>query len=160
MGLIEFISVRLAEDEAAARKAAEVCGCHGPLPVWRFDDEATEGRILADGNPHPGLLSRLGKRWNRSYGDMFAAEHIVRHDPARVLREMEAKRAIMDLHRPSDGACSTCSGEADMDVQYDPNSGEETVSWRRTDLPAPCPTVRLLAQPYADHPDYQAEWAP
>lgn len=79
--------------------------------------------------------------------------HIARWDPARVLAEVEAKRRILDEHQPVHGydpngpVCSTC-GEPG-------NLGDETavVRW-------PCPTVRLLALPYADRAGYQAEWCP
>jgi hypothetical protein len=67
-------------------------------------------------------------------------------DPARVLADCEAKRRIVQEHpqtasirHPVTDAkiyvCATC----DSDV-------------------SPCPTLRLLALPYADHPDYQPEW--
>lgn len=61
-------------------------------------------------------------------------------DPARVLAECEAKRRIVELH-PSviDDGQTVCS--------------EEQAEW-------PCPTLRLLALPYADHPDYRDEWRP
>jgi hypothetical protein len=62
------------------------------------------------------------------------------YDPARVLAECEAKRRILDLHRSGE-VCDPCSG------------------WLGTDPAADCPTLRLLALPYADHPDYRAaEW--
>lgn len=66
-----------------------------------------------------------------------AQAHIVEHDPARVLREINAKRQLLSLH--SEGSsqlfCSHCEHEP------------------------PCPTLRLLALPYADHPGYREEWA-
>ena len=71
------------------------------------------------------------------------AGHIAAHDPARVLREIEAKRGIIAAHerRPmpkGDTAdCAHCWGAV----------------W-------PCPTLRLLALPYADKPGYQESWRP
>lgn len=66
-------------------------------------------------------------------------------DPARVLAECEAKRRIVALH---DGAheCSVyVRGEVD------------NCAWvERGDS---CSTLRLLALPYADHPDYDPSWA-
>jgi hypothetical protein len=67
---------------------------------------------------------------------MTDATHIARWDPARVLAECEAKRRIVELvlDRPirdhGDCKCESC--------------------W----------TLRLVALPYADHPDYRAEWKP
>jgi hypothetical protein len=66
------------------------------------------------------------------------AAHIARHDPARVLAECEAKRRIVGEHREqAGGGCCVCSRH-----EY------------------PCPTLRYLALPYADHPDYREEWKP
>jgi hypothetical protein len=64
--------------------------------------------------------------------------HIVRHDPARVLREVEAKRALL-------AAATSYSPE----LEYGDN-GE----WA-FDL-----AVRLLASVWSDHPDYLPEWSP
>lgn len=80
-------------------------------------------------------------------------DHIARHDPVRMLADVDAKRRILDLHAPVNGydpngpVCSTC-GEPG-------NLGDETavVRW-------PCPTVRLVVLPYADRAGYQAEWRP
>jgi hypothetical protein len=53
---------------------------------------------------------------------------------ARVLAEVEAKRRMMELHDHCD-------------------------DWAYGD-PSTCPELRLLALPYADHPDYREEWRP
>jgi hypothetical protein len=68
----------------------------------------------------------------------WAAEivtHIARHDPARVLAQVEAKRRLLDLH---DGWHSCGIWECDGD----------------------CPTVRLLALPYAGRDGYDETWRP
>ena len=83
--------------------------------------------------------------------------HIARHDPARALREVAAKRAILAAHGPdpidkfggiAKPRCLVCLAGRD---------GYEELwvadSW-------PCLTLRLLAAVYSDHPDYQQEWAP
>jgi len=61
--------------------------------------------------------------------------HIVRHDPTRVLAECEAKRRIVEHHTQSEWG-----------HEHDPDS--------------PCHTLRLLALPYVDHPDWREEWKP
>jgi hypothetical protein len=74
------------------------------------------------------------------------AAHVRRHDPARVLAECEAKRRIVEEHPQTASirhpvtdnkiyVCATCDSEA-----------------------TPCPTLRLLALPYADHPEFKPEW--
>ena len=64
----------------------------------------------------------------------------------RQLAECEAKRRIVERHRgfgfdeewAPEGYCGECEGT----------------------LSSPCATLRLLALPYADHPDYREEWRP
>jgi hypothetical protein len=69
---------------------------------------------------------------------------MARWDPARVLAEVDAKRRILTAHTAMmPGWCTTC----DVPGDYRGNlSG--------------CETLRLLAMPYADHPDYRPEWTP
>lgn len=62
--------------------------------------------------------------------------------PSRVLAECEAKRRIVDAHLNGDAWCDHCSGGEHMG---NPNA---------------CPTLRLLALPYADHPGYDEKWKP
>ena len=75
----------------------------------------------------------------------------------RVLAECEAKRRIIALHQPSGGpnyrgteCCARCTagGEYPADDGY-----TDEQNW-------PCPTLRALALPYAEHPDYREEWRP
>lgn len=140
--LVAFLNACLDEDGQAARKAAALCGCHPEAPSWSFGDESTDGRILVVDDPHPGVRRKLGRRWNGSYEGLFMAEHIVRHDPARVLREIEAKRQMVKMH-----------GQAHECVSYDWVSKEiNTCMW--IDADEACTTLRLLALPYSDRPGY------
>ena len=66
-------------------------------------------------------------------------EHIARQDPARVLADVDAKRRILDEHEPGSDPCDA-----------------HDASLRTIE----CDTIRLLALPYADHPDYREEWRP
>jgi hypothetical protein len=61
--------------------------------------------------------------------------------PERLVAEVEAKRRILAEHALNGWVCDTCD-----------NGEVEQVF--------PCPTLRLLALPYADHPDYREEWRP
>jgi hypothetical protein len=70
--------------------------------------------------------------------------------PARVLREIDARRRIMDCHESwvagnGDTICGRC--------------GREHIEGRPGGH-FPCQTLRLLALPYADHPGYREEWKP
>jgi len=64
--------------------------------------------------------------------------HIVRWSPARVLAECKAKRRL--LERASPEARTTAQLVAVAALADD--------------------ALRLLALPYADHPDYREEWRP
>lgn len=92
-----WITRQIDEAERLARRAAELCGCHPPAPSWSFrdGDEPTDGRILVVDEPHRTLKRKIGRRWNRSYEGLFMAEHIVRHDPAAVLRRCTADRSML-----------------------------------------------------------------
>jgi len=76
-----------------------------------------------------------GAEWPDAAGEVRTAElaHARRHDPARVLRDVDAARRIIDW------AIDFMEGD------YAP--------WNETCL-------ELLALSYADHPDYRAEWVP
>lgn len=70
------------------------------------------------------------------------ALHVALHDPARVLREIEAKRRILARH-----ALSPAVGDPELpwddrdDCQFDGD-------------PWPCDDLLDLASPYADHADF------
>lgn len=80
-----------------------------------------------------------------------AAGHIAEWSPHRVLREIEAKRQVLDEHQDvNDGSCGTC---VDGQWGYPTHGGSSPQRY-------PCRTLRLLALPYADRPDYREEWRP
>lgn len=79
---------------------------------------------------------------------------VARHDPVRVLAEVAAKRAILDLHATAQTArgreerqpywsCPTCDPYPPMDAPS----------------PGSCATLRLLVQPYAGHPEFHPSWS-
>lgn len=136
--ITDFLLARIAEDEAAAR-AAEASA------VSPWTDERDEDVIDAGGS---SLMD---------YADLRRGTpaHIARHDPARVLAECAALRAVVELHRPwATGypeitACFSCGPMFDEKFRAEAY-GE---GW-------PCLTLRALAAVYADHPDYREEWRP
>jgi hypothetical protein len=90
------------------------------------------------------------------------SEHVARHDPARVLAEVDAKRRIIDLHHPDKHLenwywdtrkCAECGHRWH---QMTPPGTPPTVIGPATG----CPTLRLLALPHAGHPDCREEWKP
>jgi len=127
LSLTAFLAARLDEDEAAARAAS------APSP-WKAAEHEADSWIVTDATSEPLI-------YDEGTPDLLEAAHIARHDPARVLREVAAKRAILAEHQEaaSGGYCELC--------YYGYGGG----SW-------PCPTVRALASVYSDHPDYREEW--
>lgn len=117
--MVTFLRARLDEDEAVAKTAAEVAG-----PVWVPVEEEF-------GTFHPMGLEEKVSRW--AYDSEEKATHIARHDPARVLRDVESKRQIMELM------------EGDLRDEYPWSAGQ---------------VLAYLALPYSDHPDYRQDWKP
>lgn len=138
MTIVEFLTARLDEEEASAQAVVDIGGLGDweDLPVAELDGR----RALTGGSFIFAVMDPVPE-------GPACADHIARHDPARVLRETTAKRAILALHEPNGDYCSTClESESDLyGAEY-----EE----------APCLNVRHLAAVYSDHPDYDPEWSP
>lgn len=83
--------------------------------------------------------------------DPAAAALFARHDPARVLAEVEAKRRVLDL--------ATLAAQHEVQDVDGPISRLEKALARVT-APELEKVVRLLAVPYADRPGYLEEWHP
>ncbi|HEY9367551.1 DUF6221 family protein [Streptomyces sp.] len=126
MTLVEFLTARLDEDEQAARE----CGgapWSAPIPgMVHVDAKAIADNKLAWGQL--GYVATVEREHDR--------QHIARHDPARVLREVEAKRRIIE-------ECEPGFNPPNAQAKYT----AETV-------------LQCLALPYADHPDYDEDWRP
>ena len=116
--LTDFLLARIEEDEAVARVAAD--GGDGRWSVnGRYKDDARidgYGIIIYDEGGHT----------------VEQAQYIARHDPARILDECAAKRAIVErysyLYHYGDGG----------GLAFD---------------------LRALASVYAAHEDYRDQWA-
>lgn len=78
----------------------------------------------------------------------FAYQHIVRHDPARALREAEAGRRLIKRYELA--ASATAAGSV-VSFIHGQNSG-----YAEACLDA----VRDAASVWSDHPDYDSSWAP
>ena len=134
--LAAFTSARLSEDEAAAAAASD-----GPWDAWR-GRPGLGLRQLEHGVALPG--QEAGSLASIATASWMDAEHIARHDPARALREVAAKRAILARHAPMGGVLNLC---------------EQCVGDRSSER-WPCEDVRAIAATWSDHPGYRAEWAP
>lgn len=121
MTVVEFLEARITEDEALANIAAsELAGTE-----WHaYSDETT---VLASGVP-------VAETETPEY-----APHIARHDPARVLAECKAKRAILADRKRIDRSA---------------NPDEWSMGYSDANYGA----IQALAAVYKDHPDYDAGW--
>ncbi len=123
--ITEFIAARLDEDEATARAAHDLMD-----EPWKVYPEGPEeenysgGYRVSNGGTIAGWVEEA------------KAVHIARHDPARVLREVEAKRAILE----------------NSIIVMDKYAGGMYLDFVRE-------TLRHLAAAYSDHPDYNPEWS-
>ena len=127
--LVDFLRARLDDDEQTAREAAKIDG-----DQWSVAGPSSNDPDRVEGNTGWGAVGY----------DMVepVVHHVARHDPARVLREVAAKRAILERYAVSvKEAELSAGGWADG---YD----------RALEL-----CVRSVAAVYADHPAYRAEWA-
>jgi Family of unknown function (DUF6221) len=147
--LVAFLTARLDEDEAAAKAA---------------------GGFLDSGSPGELAANLQHFRWRGSPIAEAAIAHVAEHRPARVLREIDAKRNILAEH-PVDAellawslkAAEVVAGRAaplswcmrcytPLPDSRDDEDQYEHVDW-------PCPTLRALAAVWSGHPDYDPEWA-
>lgn len=139
--LAAFLHARLDEDEAIARRPRGQA-----FASWnRSWDTAPQRDLAVDGERVAALPLDLD-------------EHIARHDPARVLADVAARRRIIAAHplvpardvwgqETGGTSCGTCDAEPDLMLGG--------IEQPRTDG---CVTLRALAAPYAGHPDYDERW--
>ncbi len=136
--LMAFLRARLDEDERIAQavlgapwvRREDVAGVHA--------DDATadrpKGSAVADCRRVPGGYEH----------GVALAEHIVRHQPSRVLADVAARRAILNLYE-----------EPEASAALPDSANRFTSSIQRHVMGEVLPH---LALPYASHPDYREEW--
>ena len=147
MTLTEFLLARIAEDEVVALAASD--------SPWR-----TEGSKYVSG---AYIISRGGGSVSHATEVTTPdAEHIVRHDPARVLAECEAKRRIVELHAPviPVSPFSKCGHPGCDQSHSEKRLPPACPTCPTSDVDGACETLYTLAIPYVDHPDYRDEWKP
>ena len=185
-GIVDFLLARLAEDEAAARATTPVPGGHwvatrskhadddAPVEIVTGQHRYGEDFFLDDPEGYRGAERIVVTADCGQDGAKDNLFHIARHDPARVLAEVQAKRRIVELHKPTEeivewfdapetGRAAVCpSCHPAEPTPWDPpvGAGIRPAGFIAAYVLAPCPTLCLLALPYADHPDYRPEWRP
>jgi uncharacterized protein DUF6221 len=120
MTLVEFLEARLAEDELSASAAIDTSPDWHVLYSYR-DIKDAEGGFIVQADSHRPTTGQ--------------AAHIARHDPARALRECEAKRLLIAdfLRRDALGDLAGRSAVEDM--------------------------LKIISSVYAHHPDYDQTWS-
>lgn len=126
MNIQEFLLERINEDEAVASEATGAQWV--ALPGVNASMVNIDPTLIRDEKWKYDTLGHIATTSN----DAAYADHIARHDPARVLAECAAKRALVE--QVSDVAWG---GYAVRDV-----------------------VLETLAAAYSGHPDYQEEWRP
>lgn len=145
--LAAFIAARLDEDEAIARAATP-----GP---WAAPARVMDGNVVTSltypggANGYVGGVPVMSDDESRSWADQ---EHIARHDPGRVLREVEAGRAILAMYEECDGY-DLPEGVHDS---RDPDEREADAASKATLRDV----LEALAAVWSDHPDYEQAWKP
>ncbi len=132
MDIREFLEARLAEDEAVALDALH-------SDAVKPGEWITEHR---EGDPPVCHIAedRGGHYWSVAHAVFVPnAEHMARHDPARVLRDVQAKRRLLALADKIDRARE--AGEA----WFVPDGDD---------------IEREMASVWSEHSDYQEAWKP
>ncbi|MGE5829800.1 MAG: DUF6221 family protein [Micromonosporaceae bacterium] len=137
--LVAWLRNQLDEDERVANSATS-----GP---WDNNDPMTRDAVRA-----PAVDNWVADCRYEQMGPFAVdnATHIARWHPPRALAEVEAARRILDLHE-----IRRVTDEFEGKIRPEP------IVWCDScDEPTWCPTLRLLALPYADQPGYREEWKP
>ena len=162
MSITEFLEARIAEDEARARDAIDP---ERPGTRWQWVTNKTDTIVahgdLAEAQEYQPISLRTVEEFPTSAGnlpnfpiahaeevDPGAGEHIARHDPARVLAECAAKRAIVDLAKKA----------SEFEKWYDDYEWQGTVEGSEP-LTGDA-ILYALAAVYKDHADYDPAWSP
>lgn len=156
--LIAFVRARLDDEEKAARLMNE----YYPSP-WDTADRGWMARVVAD-EPDYREVTRL-EQWNGMadgpdvpwLGDII--NHIARHEPARILAQVEAARAMLDdlLNEPHTSvddpfySCAVIAKGDEARFSGPCDCGRDARVYRR---------LCLLALPNSDHPEFREEWRP
>lgn len=141
--MADAVAWLVAELDRVEELARAACPARGPVPggeVWSVEEYVpsssdavqTGAWVVTGPDGENGVAFVQGDR---------RARHIVRHDPAVVLRRVAADRQILAEHANDRGDCRVCAGEADYS-----DDAEGNREWHRSAELWPCRTVLLLAE--------------
>ncbi|QDM57134.1 hypothetical protein SEA_WHACK_71 [Rhodococcus phage Whack] len=136
MDIVEFLRARLDEDEQVANTAIARLAENDPFTQeWRFG-----ARMGGFG----GLINRAGTR--TAISPTPESSHINRHGPARILREVAAKRLVIEA------AIEATSLDMLLDSERRVGIRDENAEPLVGDI-----ILEALASAYSDHPDYRKD---
>lgn len=134
MRIVEFLEARLDEDQAVATAAGNRAS------DWRSHNGNVSGGgkpyvdDWSDDEPSTQYDGEVTIVYDEGWPEDVEAAHIARHDPARVLREVAAKRGLVELALYANWVDS---------VRLIGDS-----------------ILTEIAMVYSDHPDFNEEWGP
>lgn len=146
--LVGFLRTRLDAAEQAVHEAGE--GRVAWL-TYRTDEGGMHYTTVASGTEDAASVDHT---WIADGKELPKPAHVhVFYDSAQALREIEAKRRIIEEHAPSktpgvalaERGCRSCITAQ----KWDDRAAESN-----------CLTLRLLGEAYDGHPDYQERWRP
>lgn len=143
MSITEFLLARFAEDESVALAATpgpwSFADEHGLMPeadpAWCISQMRPGYETMSDTE---GYIGDIAEVWCDRKDACPDAEHITRWNPARVIAQCEANRLVLVWHQQYNS--TGCGGDECHGLEDQ------------------CPTLRALALPYVDHPDWREEW--
>lgn len=140
MNIAEFITARLDEDERA------IAAVLRNAPAWTVDDDATGWE-----QGFTGVVNDKGRAVAAVVGG-YAAAHIARHDPTRVLADIDAKRKLI---------MEAFYYAAKIDGEWGCGCSAQVIAAGHCheERPEDQPVLRILATCWSNHPDYKPSWA-
>ena len=150
--LVRWLGEQLDEDERTARDASA-------------DGDGRWSYVETRGGDHK-VVDSLGYTITGHYDieaqPYFCEPHIARHDPARVLREIDAKRQVLT------GYTKTVERVEELDALRERLKARgQDVFMTEMDRASAIHkrdvlhgVLQILALPYADRPGYREEWRP
>lgn len=130
MTISEFLLARVAEDEARAVSYR----VKRDAPHMSIGDPRIPEGHVAVGSKEMRLVTMPRAEYLATYCDPVTDD--------REMAEAAAKRALVELHGPDMPYCDLNFSAADHGY-----------------FEGPCRNLRIVASVYADHPDYDTQWA-
>ncbi|WP_299539291.1 DUF6221 family protein [uncultured Streptomyces sp.] len=140
VGLVAFLRARLDEDERTARAALDSPG----RASWQALGTGVYAEAAVREQDDPPPLTTTGPEVGGSDEDAARAAHIALHDPARVLRDVQARSTTVD----------------EYDIALWAAVDDDRAAYWQGRLDALRESCLRIAWVYADHEGYQQAVAP